>query len=146
MLWSCTLDIIGDFIFPEDKLSMKASYILVMLFLITMMVITIVGCTRPKSSTSELKILSHHLTNHGFAGSMPQSTATVTGRAQNSGTTVINYAQIAVNYYDKNGILLATSSAVRRDLNPGEIWDYTILFQGPDAWKSVRYEIAASAK
>ena len=125
---------------------MKASHILVILFLIPMIITAAVGCTRLQSSTSELKILSHHLTNHGFAGSMPQSTATVTGRAQNTGTTVINYAQIAVNYYDKNGILLAASSAVRQNLDPGEIWDYTVLFQGPDAWKSVRYDIAASTK
>ena len=125
---------------------MKASYILVILFLIPVMVTGVIGCTRPQASTSELKILSHHLTNHEFAGSMPQSTATVIGRAQNVGTTVINYAQIAVNYYDKDGILLATSSAVRQNLDPGEIWDYAVLFQGPDAWKSVRYEIAASTK
>ena len=110
------------------------------------MITGIAGCIRPQESNGELKILSHHLTNHGFTGSMPQSTATVTGRAQNVGTTAINYAQIAVNYYDKNGTLLATSSAVRQNIGPGEIWDYTVLLQGPDAWKSVKYDIAASTK
>jgi len=77
---------------------------------------------------------------------MPQSTATVTGRTQNVGTDTVDYAQIAVNYYDKNGKFLATRSAVRQNLGPGEIWDYTVLFEGLDAWKSVKYDIAASTR
>ena len=104
------------------------------------------GCAGRQEATGELKILSHHLTNHGFAGSMPQSTATVTGRTQNVGTDTFNYAQIAVNYYDKDGKFLATRSAVRQNLGPGEIWDYTVLFEGLDAWKSVKYDIAASTR
>jgi len=124
---------------------MKTFFVLVSLFLI-LMIPGVAGCVQQQASTGELKVLTHRLTNHGFAGSMPQSTATVTGRAQNVGTVAINYAQIAVNYYDKNGAFLATSSAIRQNLVPGEIWDFTILFQGPDAWKSVKYDIAASTR
>lgn len=125
---------------------MKATYIPVILSLFLMIITGSAGCAGPQTSTDELKILSHHLTNHGFAGSMPQSTATVTGRTQNVGTDTVNYAQIAVNYYDKDGKFLATRSAVRQNLGPGEIWDFTVLFEGPDAWKSVKYDIAASTR
>jgi len=118
--------------------------IVIALFLVLSVVIG--GCAKPQAPAGELKILSHRLTTHGFAGGMPQSTATVTGRAQNVGTASINYAQIAVNYYDKDGRFLATASAIMQNLAPGQVWDFTVLFQGTDAWKSVKYDIAASTK
>lgn len=116
----------------------------VTLFLVLIMVL--VGCAKPQAPAGELRILSHRLTTHGFAGGMPQSTATVTGRAQNVGTVPINYGQIAVNYYDKDGRFLTTASAIMQNLAPGQVWDFTVLFQGSDAWKSVKYDIAASTK
>ncbi|MBM4452587.1 MAG: hypothetical protein FJ024_08960 [Chloroflexi bacterium] len=118
--------------------------VVVALFLV--LIVVVGGCAKPQETGGELKILSHRLTTHGFAGGMPQSTATVTGRAQNVGAVTINYARIAVNYYDKDGRFLATASAIMQNLAPGQVWDFTVLFQGPDAWKAVKYDIAASTK
>jgi len=93
----------------------------------------------------ELQILSHSMTTHQFTGSMPESTAVVKGRAQNISNSTINFASIAVNYYDKGGNLIGTASGVKQNLSSGEVWDFNIKLAGPDAWKSVDYDIAASA-
>jgi hypothetical protein len=53
---------------------------------------------------------------------------------------------IAVNFYDKNKNLLATASAVKQNLQPGETWDFSVQTVGPDAWKIISYDIAASMK
>jgi hypothetical protein len=58
----------------------------------------------------------------------------------------MNYATIAVNFYDKNKKLIATDSATKQNLQPGEIWDFSVQTVGPDAWKIVSYDIAVSAK
>lgn len=111
----------------------------------------LIGCAETQTNDGnlpgeELQILSHSMTVHQFTGGMPQSTAVVRGRAQNVGNSTINFASIVVNYYDKNGNLLDTSSAIRQSLAPGEIWDFNVQFAGSDAWKSVTYGIAASTK
>ena len=111
----------------------------------------LIGCAETQTNDGnlpgeELQILSHSMTVHQFTGGMPQSTAVVRGRAQNVGSSTINFASIVVNYYDKNGNLLDTSSAIRQSLAPGEIWDFNVQFAGSDAWKSVTYGIAASTK
>ncbi len=105
------------------------------------------GCA--KSGThdgGELKILSHSMTVHEFSGGVPQSTAVVIGRAQNVGNVTINFATIAVNFYDKNKNLIATASAVKQNLQPNEVWDFNVKTVGPDAWKSISNDIAASTE
>jgi hypothetical protein len=126
---------------------MKRAASIVATVLILVLLIASFGCA--KSSTSddgELKILSHRMTVHEFTGGAPQSTAVVIGRAQNVGDVTINFATIAVNFYDKNKNLIATASAVKQNLQPNEIWDFNVKTVGPDAWKSVSYDIAANAK
>lgn len=98
------------------------------------------------SGGGKLKILSHSMTVHEFTGSGPQSTAVVIGRAQNVSNVTISFAVIAVNFYDKNKNFLATGSAARQNLQPGEVWDFSVQTVGPDAWKIVSYDIAASTK
>ena len=109
-----------------------------------------VGCatsgTGGGTSGGEVKILSHSMTVHEFSGGAPQSTAVVIGRAQNVTNVTISSAMIAVNFYDKNKNLLATASATKQDLQPGEIWDFSVQTVGPDAWKVISYDIAASTK
>lgn len=103
------------------------------------------GCAGPGTS-EELKVLSHSMTVHEFTGGGPQSAAVVIGRAQNVSNDAINFAMIAVNFYDKNKNLLATGSAAKQNLQPGEVWDFSVQTVGPDAWKIVSYDIAASTK
>lgn len=103
------------------------------------------GCSE-KVPQGELKILDHGLMTHEFAGGMPQSTAIVTGRAQNVGGSMISIAQIAVDFYDAGGSPVGNASAVTQNLGPGQIWYFSVQLTGPDAWKSVKYNIVASAR
>jgi hypothetical protein len=123
--------------------------ILVVALILSLLAI-FVGCatseTGGEASAGELKILSHSMTVHEFTGGAPQSTAVVRGRAQNVSNVTISFAMIAVNFYDKNKNLLATASAAKQNLRPGEVWDFNVKTVGPDAWKIVGYDIAASTK
>ena len=92
------------------------------------------------------KILSHSMTVHEFTGGAPQSTAVVIGRAQNVSNVTIRFATIAVNFYDKNKNLIANASAIKENLGQGEVWDFSVKTVGPDAWKIISYDIAASTK
>jgi len=108
------------------------------------------GCAEmPTDGTNlvgeELQILSHSMTTHQFTGSMPESTAVVKGRAQNVAGHTLGSASIMVDFYDKHGNLIGTASGVKQNLGSGEVWDFNVKLAGPDAWKSVDYDIAASA-
>jgi hypothetical protein len=126
---------------------MKRAARIVATVLILTLLMASFGCAKSGTGDGgELKILSHSMTVHEFTGGAPQSTAVVIGRAQNVGDVTINFATIAVNFYDKNKNLIATASAVKQNLQPNEIWDFNVNTVGPDAWKSVSYDIAASAE
>jgi hypothetical protein len=114
--------------------------------LVLPLLIAYFGCANQGELSGELKILSQSMTVHEFTAGAPQSTAVVLGRAQNVGNATIGSAMIAVNFYDKNKNLLATASAVKQNMQPGEVWDFNVKTIGPDAWKIVSYDIAASMK
>jgi predicted lipid-binding transport protein (Tim44 family) len=86
------------------------------------------------------------MTVHEFTGGAPQSSAVVIGRAQNVSNVTIRFAMIAVNFYDKNGKFIAKASAIKENLGPGEVWDFGVKTVGPDAWKIISYDIAASTR
>lgn len=122
---------------------------IVVVALMLVLPVCLVGCAETHEQGGslpgeELQILSHSMTTHQFTGGMPESTAVVKGRAQNVSSAIINVATIAVNFYGKDGNLLDTASASRQGLSPGEVWDFNVKFIGPDSWKSVDYDIAAS--
>jgi len=104
------------------------------------------SCAGPGGLSGQLKILDQSLTVHEFPGDTPQSVAIVYGRAQNVSRDVMSSASIAVNFYDKNKQLMATASATKQNLQPGEIWDFSVQTVGPDAWKIMTYDIAVSAQ
>lgn len=106
----------------------------------------LVGCAGQGELSGQLKILSQSMTVHEFSGSTPQSVAVVYGRAQNVSQDVIGNATLTVNFYDKNKKFVATGSVVRQNLQPGEVWDFSVETMGPDAWKIISYDITASVK
>ena len=114
--------------------------------LILPLLIISLGCTQQDGLSKDLKILSQSMTVHEFSGEGPQSSAVVYGRAQNVSQVNINYATIAVNFYDKNKNLIATGSAVKESLQPGAVWDFSVQTVGPDAWKVITYDISTSTK
>lgn len=126
---------------------MKRAVRIVVTVLMLALLIATFGCAKSATGDGgELKILSHSMTVHELTGGAPKSTAVVIGRAQNVSSVTIEFATIAVNFYDKNKNLIATASAVKQNLQPNEVWDFNVKTVGPDAWKSVSYDIAASTK
>jgi len=112
--------------------------------LILFLLVASFGCAN--QGVNGLKILSQNMTVHEFSGSSPDSFAVVYGRAQNAENVSINHATISVNFYDKDKKLMATGSAVKENLGPGDGWDFSIQTVGPDAWKIVSYDITINVK
>jgi uncharacterized protein YcfL len=108
------------------------------------------GCSNqkdvPPDKIEQLQIIDHNLAVHEFTGDKPKSTALVTGTAQNTGDTPINTAVLTAYFYTKDGELIATESAVRDNLAPGETWTFTIQTSSSDAWKVKRYEVFPDSK
>lgn len=114
--------------------------------LILPLLIISVSCAQQGGLSKDLKILSQSMTVHEFSGAGPQSAAVVSGSAQNVSHGVISYATIVVNFYDKNRTLIATGSAAKQNLQPGALWYFSVETVGPDAWKTITYDIASSTK
>lgn len=114
--------------------------------LILPLLIISVGCAQQGGLSKDLKILSQSMTVHEFSGAGPQSSAVVSGMAQNVSHGIIGNATITVNFYDKNEKLIATGSAGKQNLQPDEVWYFTVQTVGPDAWKIITYDIASSTK
>ena len=104
------------------------------------------GCAAETQTDSELQILNHDMTTHEFGSGSSQSTALVKGKAKNASDSTIKLAIITVDFYDKNENLMDTLSATRQNLGPGEEWNFSIQSTGPDAWKSISYNIAAGTE
>ena len=101
------------------------------------------GCA---GGNSKIKILSQDMTVHEFPGNSSQSMAVVYGRAQNITNDTVSNATVSVTFYDKSKKVIATSSSIKQNLQPGEAWDFSIQTVGPDAWKIISYDISVSAK
>ena len=130
---------------------MKGIIGIVLVALILVSGVCLAGCSGIQTQDSglggeELQILNHSLNVHEFSGGTVQSTAVVRGSVRNVGSSDIDFASIVVNFYDKDGKLIDTSSASRENLGAGKVWDFSVQSTGPDAWKIVDYDIKASAK
>ncbi len=109
-------------------------------------VIILSACAEKKVGTQpQLTLIEHNLISRNF-GDVLKSIVAVDGRAQNTGDVPLNTASITVNFYDKDGNRLHTASAVKNNLEAGEIWYFNIQFTSPDAWKTVRYDISVDTK
>jgi hypothetical protein len=129
---------------------MKKTYTVIMITVLAAALILTTACSNqedvPVDEIDPLQIIDHALAVHEFTGDSPKSTAVITGTAQNTGDTPIHNAVIIANFYTKDGELLATESATRDDLAPGEKWTFTIQTSSPDAWKAKRYEVFPGSK
>ena len=130
---------------------MKGIIGIVLVALVLVSGMCLVGCTGMQTHDSglegkDLQILSHDLNVHEFSGGTVQSTAVVSGSVKNTGSSDIGFASIIVNFYDKDGKLIDTSSASRENLGAGKVWNFSVQSTGPDAWKIVDYDIGTSSK
>jgi hypothetical protein len=129
---------------------MKKKCTVIMITVLAVALVLTAACSSQKDTPVDkidpLQIIDHQLAVHEFTGDNPRSTAFITGTAQNTGDTPINNAVITANFYTKDGELLATESATRENLAPGEKWAFTIQTSSPDAWKIKRYEVFPGSK
>lgn len=115
----------------------------VIICLIATSLICPAACVGEKAD-NEIQIIEHTLSTHEFGGDVLQSIAAVDGKAKNTSNLTLSSASIIVNFYDKDNNLLQTASTMKQNLVPDEIWHFSIKFTGPDAWKTVHYDISIS--
>lgn len=124
---------------------MRKSYLVVALIAVAGLMLFPAGCSEEKDSgydsTEQVILLEHALTVHEFTGAHPKSTAVITGKAENTGGSSLNNVVITAHFYNASGEEIATESATRENVEPYEMWNFTIQTTGPDAWKTKRYDI-----
>jgi hypothetical protein len=98
----------------------------------------------PEMSKVPIIVLSDQMSVHEFAGDVVQSIAVISGTARNDSSQTIESAYIQANYYDKQGNMLGSASAIIANLAPGAIWNFTIEFKGADSWKAATYDLSIS--
>jgi len=93
------------------------------LLLLIFLIVSLSGCT-PKGCSflprGSLLILSHHLEK------VDEDTVQITGVARNDGSTKLEYADVIGKFSSQDGTLLATGVAKTTNLDPGQIWEFTI--------------------
>jgi hypothetical protein len=100
-----------------------------------------------KPSTNEVQIIDHTMNVHKFySEKMPQGKVTVSGQAQNISNHTLATAVIYARFYDKDGKFIYQSSALKENMQAGEIWYFTIEGTGPDIWKITTYDISTGTK
>ena len=104
-----------------------------LVFLIVLISFVAKGCSF--LPTTSLTILQYYLEkNVGEEGNL---TAEIVGGAVNDGGARLEYAEIKGNFYSQDGTLLATGLATTTSLDPGEIWDFTIISDPREAHASL---------
>ncbi len=127
------------------KFTLKKVQIAIVILIISG-ISSIVSCTsKPEAGNlQQISIVEHNLSIHKFGGDVLQSLASVDGKAKNISHNIIKQASISISFFDSNGNLLQTASTIKQNWQPQEIWDFTIKFSSPDAWKTTRYTISSS--
>jgi hypothetical protein len=88
------------------------------------------------SEAETLTILSHEMTT----GAM--YILKVTGQAKNISSGKLNYAEVDVRFKDAQGVILQTGVENIADLNPGDVWDFEVLYPSSNISKVASYEIS----
>jgi hypothetical protein len=124
---------------------MRPAFKTLLAVFVSLSIIFLFACMQNRTeTTSELQIIDHKLTMHSFTGDVLKSVAAIDGRVKNISNVPISSALIMVNFFDKEGDLLYTGSAIQQNFQPEEIRTFNVQFNSPDAWKTVRYDISVS--
>jgi len=125
---------------------MRKLHLIVALITVAGLMLSASGCSEKEDnsidSAGKVTVLEHSLSIHEFTGAHPSSTATITGKAENSRDSSINKVIITADFINADGAVIATESATRENVEPYETWNFTIQTTGPDAWKTKRYKIS----
>jgi hypothetical protein len=88
----------------------------------------------PNNSINNLKILNLEMTKPLFSNWI------VKGQVENLGSLEIIHSMININFFDKYGNYLNSSSIKLNNLQPGEIRDFEVKYQGDIAPNSYKIE------
>jgi hypothetical protein len=66
----------------------------------------------------------------------------VTGQAMNISSEKLNYAEVHVRFKDAQGAILQTGVENVADLNPGDVWDFEVLYPSSNTSEVDSYEIS----
>jgi hypothetical protein len=114
--------------------------------LISLIMPLAIACLLSTSCASgpHLQIVEHSIAVREFTADTSQSTATVTGVAENVGDRPAKKCNISVTFYDYQGGVVGTKEAIKEQMSPGEIWNFTIEIKGKESWNVAGYKISAS--
>jgi hypothetical protein len=99
-------------------------------------------CLPACSPVNAVKIIKHDIVVAEFTADVSQSTATVEGQAQNTFLWPLDNCKICVTFYDYTGNSLGIFSDSIERLEPGQVWNFSAVLTGGDAWKVARYDIS----
>lgn len=99
-------------------------------------------CLTACSHVTAVKIIKHEIVVAEFTADVSQSTATVGGQAQNTFMWPLDNCKICVTFYDYAGNSLGIFSDNIERLEPGQVWNFSAVLTGGDAWKVARYDIS----
>lgn len=102
---------------------MNKIHLWLLIFLIVVLMFIVTGCSLLPNTS--LEILQYNLENRVVEGEL---TAQMVGVARNDGSARLEYAEIEGNFYDKDGTLVYSSVASINNLDPGQIWEFTISY------------------
>ena len=88
------------------------------------------------SEAETLTILSHEMTTAGMY------IMKVTGQAKNISSEKLNYAEVDVRFKDAQGAILQTGVENIADLNPGDVWDFEVIYPSANISRVASYEIS----
>jgi len=99
------------------------------LLLLVFLIISIAGCT-PKGCSflpkASLTIIQEH-----FEKSVDEEgelSAQIVGVARNNSSTKLEYAEVIGKFYSQDGTLLYSGVTSTTNLDPGQIWEFTISY------------------
>ena len=118
---------------------MKKWYVIASILVVMLLATSCFAIGRTPPPAGELKVLSHSMTR-GDSGSVE-----VRITVENTGSSVIELAQVKVGFYDAKGNLIDSSSDGVMNLRPGETWDFEITCPGAGCDKVERYAIETLA-
>jgi len=120
----------------QVKELMRLSRRLILLSLI------LIPCLHACSPVSAIKVIKHDIVVAELTADVTQSSAIVTGQAQNTLLWPLDGCRICVTFYDYGGNSLGVFSDSIKRLEPGQVWGFMVTLKGNDAWKVARYEIS----
>lgn len=97
--------------------------LLLLVFLVILLGFILTGCSLLPNTS--LEILQYSLEKRVVEGEL---TAQIVGVARNDGSARLEYAEIKGNFYHKDETLLYSGVASTTNLDPGQIWEFTISY------------------